>query len=310
MPQTQDAAAFSGVEIGVIGGSGLYHLDNLTVLGECNPLTPWGYPSDKIVVSQTEGGVKVAFLARHGRGHHLNPSEIPFQANIAALKHLGVKVILAFSAVGSLREEIKPRDFVIPSQIVDRTKGIRPSTYFENGVAGHAGFADPFDASLAAVILAQSSVCDGPVTFHTNKTLVCMEGPAFSTRAESHMYRAWGCDIINMSVLPEAKLAREAEIAYQMVCMSTDYDCWKEHEEAVSVEAVFANLGANGSNAKKLLSAVIPAVASALQKGELAGVKALEGASRFAVVTPQGKRNPEQVAKLDYILPGYFGSAN
>ncbi|KAJ3044113.1 hypothetical protein HDV00_003217 [Rhizophlyctis rosea] len=293
------------VKIGIIGGSGLYHLDNLTVLGEVNPLTPWGHPSDEIVISQTSGGVKVAFLARHGRGHYLNPSEVPAKANIAALKHLGVEVILAFSAVGSLREEIAPRDFVIPSQIVDRTKGIRPSTFFENGVTGHVMFADPFDSSLASLILNQSSVCTG-VKFHSNKTLVCMEGPAFSTRAESHMYRAWGCDIINMSVLPEAKLAREAEIGYQMVCMSTDYDCWKEHEEAVSVEAVIANLGANGDNAKRLVEAVIPALAKALEEGSLKTVAALKGANKFAVITAKGKRNPEEVKKLDYILPGYF----
>ncbi|KNC96983.1 methylthioadenosine phosphorylase [Spizellomyces punctatus DAOM BR117] len=300
-----NADLYSDVKIAIIGGSGLYHLDNLKVLGEINPETPWGHPSDKIIISETPDGHKIAFLARHGRGHFLNPSEVPARANIAALKHIGVEVILAFSAVGSLREEIKPRDFVLPSQIVDRTKGIRPSTYFENGVTAHVGFADPFDKELSDIIFAQGNVCEG-VTFHTNKTLVCMEGPAFSTRAESHMYRSWGCDIINMSVLPEAKLAREAEIGYQMVCMSTDYDCWKETEEAVSVEAVIANLGANSDNAKKLLLAVIPAVTKALDAGELKSVAALQGANKYAVITSKEKRNAEQLKKLEYLLPGYF----
>ncbi|KAI9104547.1 nucleoside phosphorylase domain-containing protein [Phlyctochytrium arcticum] len=293
------------VHIAVIGGSGLYHLDNLEVLGEINPLTPWGHPSDKIIIAKTPDNHKIAFLARHGRGHYLNPSEVPVKANIAALKHIGVKVILAFSAVGSLREEIKPRDFVLPSQIVDRTKGIRPSTYFENGLTGHVMFADPFDKDLADIVLAQAGVCTG-VDFHSDKTLVCMEGPAFSTRAESKMYRSWGCDIINMSVVPEAKLAREAEIGYQMVCMSTDYDCWKESEEAVSVEAVIANLGANSDNAKRLLLAVIPAVIKAMDANELKSVAALKGANKYAVITAPSKRNPEEVKKLDYILPGYF----
>ncbi|KAJ1558989.1 hypothetical protein HK096_002008, partial [Nowakowskiella sp. JEL0078] len=256
------------VQIAVIGGSGLYHLDNLTVLGEVYPLTPWGYPSDKIIISETPTKHKIAFLARHGRGHFLNPSEVPVRANIAALKHIGVRVILAFSAVGSLRQEIAPRDFVLPSQVVDRTKGVRSSTFFDNGVTGHVGFADPFDAEIADIVWAQRSVLSAPSTFHRDKTLVCMEGPAFSTRAESHLYRSWGCDVINMSVLPESKLAREAEIAYQMVCMSTDYDCWKVEEEAVSVEAVVANLGKNANNAKALVVAVIPELANALDAGK------------------------------------------
>ncbi|KAJ3048564.1 hypothetical protein HK097_010429 [Rhizophlyctis rosea] len=315
------------VKIAVIGGSGLYHLDNLEVniplallstfslvltffnpqvLGEVNPLTPWGHPSDRIIISlHTPSSTKVAFLARHGRGHYLNPSEVPARANIAALKSLGVTTILAFSAVGSLREEIPPRDFILPSQIIDRTKGIRPSTFFENGVTAHVPFADPFDKSLADLIVANAGVLEG-AKLHTDKTLVCMEGPAFSTRAESHLYRQWGADIINMSVLPESKLAREAEIAYQMVCMSTDYDCWKEHEEAVTVEAVIANLGANGDNAKRLVEAVIPALAKALEEGSLKSVEALKGSNRFAVITSKEKRNPEQVNKLEYILPGYF----
>ncbi|KAJ3285408.1 hypothetical protein HDU79_007354 [Rhizoclosmatium sp. JEL0117] len=299
-------STFTDVKVAVIGGSGLYHLEGLKVLGEVNPETPWGFPSDKIVVSETAHGTKVAFLARHGRGHYLNPSEVPARANIAALKHLGVEVILAFSAVGSLQEEIAPRDFVIPSQVVDRTKGVRPSTFFENGVVAHAMFADPFDTSLAALIADVAKTACPSVKFHTDKTLVCMEGPQFSTRAESKLYRSWGCDIINMSVLPESKLAREAEIAYQMVCMSTDYDCWREGEEAVNVEAVIANLGANSANAKNLLGHLIQKVEIALEQGTLKTVKELKGSMKFSGITDPAKRNKETVAKLHYILPNYF----
>ncbi|KAI9203794.1 nucleoside phosphorylase domain-containing protein [Polychytrium aggregatum] len=299
------ATEFKDVDIAVIGGSGLYSLEGLTVLGEVNPLTPWGHPSDKIVVCQTPHNTKIAFLARHGRGHYVNPSEVPTRANIAALKHIGAKVILAFSAVGSLQEEIAPRHFVIPSQLIDRTRGIRPSTYFEDGVTAHVGFADPFDAELADLIYDASLSIEG-VTFHKDKTLVCMEGPAFSTRAESNLYRSWGCDIINMSAIPEAKLAREAEIVYQMICMSTDYDCWKTHEEAVSVEAVIANLGANADTARKLLLNLLPTLEDKVAKGELKSIATLQGSNRFACITAKEKRNPETVKKLDYILPGYF----
>ncbi|ORY37022.1 purine phosphorylase [Rhizoclosmatium globosum] len=285
-------STFTDVKVAVIGGSGLYHLEGLKVLGEVNPETPWGFPSDKIVVSETAHGTKVAFLARHGRGHYLNPSEVPARANIAALKHLGVEVILAFSAVGSLQEEIAPRDFVIPSQVVDRTKGVRPSTFFENGVVAHAMFADPFDTSLAALIADVAKTACPSVKFHTDKTLVCMEGPQFSTRAESKLY--------------QSKLAREAEIAYQMVCMSTDYDCWREGEEAVNVEAVIANLGANSANAKNLLGHLIQKVEIALEQGTLKTVKELKGSMKFAGITDPAKRNKETVAKLHYILPNYF----
>ncbi|RKO83562.1 nucleoside phosphorylase domain-containing protein [Blyttiomyces helicus] len=298
--------SFTNVKIAVIGGSGLYSLDNLTVLGEVNPETPWGFPSDPIVVAETATGDRVAFLARHGRGHHLNPSEVPVRANIAALKSIGVEAIIAFSAVGSLREEIAPRHFVLPTQIVDRTKGVRPFTFFEGGLVGHVPFADPFDAELADLIAKHAAIACPDLPLHREKTLVCMEGPAFSTRAESHLYRSWGCDIINMSVLPESKLAREAEIAYQMVCMSTDYDCWKNHDEAVTVEAVLGHVGANSANAKKMLLAIIPALATALSKNELKSVIALKGSNKWSVMTSKERRNPEAVRKIEYILPGYY----
>ena len=252
------------------------------------------------MICSSPKGSRVAFLARHGRGHYLNPSEVNTRANIAALKHLGAQVILSFSAVGSLREEIQPRHFAIPSQIIDRTKGVRPGTFFEHGVVAHVGFADPFCKELSQIILSQAHVCEN-VEFHEDKTLVCMEGPAFSTRAESHMYRSWGADLINMSALPEAKLAREAEIPYQMICMATDYDCWKELDEPVSVQAVIANLTNNSSNAQKLLLAVLPCIEKVLAQGTLNAIKELEGASKNSIITSPSLQNQETLKKLEYL---------
>jgi len=296
------------VRIAVIGGSGLYHLDNLTKIATVNPETPWGFPSAEILIAKTPAGSKIAFLSRHGKGHVYNPTEIPVRANIAALKSIGVKVILAFSAVGSLREEIKPRDFVIPTQIIDRTKGIRPGTFFENGVVCHAMFGDPFHVPLTQ-FLSQYAHTLQNATLHTDKTLVCMEGPAFSTRAESNLYRSWDADIINMSAVPESKLAREAEIAYAMICMSTDYDCWRHEEEAVTVEAVIANLNANSENAKRLIVGLLPSLETAVAKDHFEGKQflgSLEGSMKMACITAPERRNKEQVEKLNYILTGYY----
>ncbi|CAG8471980.1 1223_t:CDS:2 [Diversispora eburnea] len=305
------------VKIGVIGGSGLYHLDHMKFIKEIYPETPWGYPSSKIIIVEDSRGFQVAFLTRHGIGHKYNPSEVPSRANIAALKHIGVEIIIAFSAVGSLQEEIKCRDFVIPDQIIDRTKGIRPSTYFEGGVAAHVTFADPFDSLLADIIYSNRKCIEEPensendeqyrpkVTLHRNKTLVCMEGPAFSTKAESKLYRSWNCDVINMSVLPEAKLAKEVEIAYQMICMSTDYDCWKQDEEAVTVENVLKNLNQNVENAKKLLSEILPDLEQALNDGKFENLK---GVMKKSCITNSKVRNEETIKKLNYVLPGYFES--
>ncbi|MCC5814435.1 MAG: S-methyl-5'-thioadenosine phosphorylase [Leptospira sp.] len=283
------------VKIGIIGGTGLYSLDGMEIVKEVYPDTPWGKPSDSITIGKYKGK-EIAFLPRHGKGHFLNPSELPTQANICALKNLGVEEIVAFSSVGSLREEIPPKDFVLPSQVIDRTKS-RAATFFENGVVAHAPFADPFSSSLAERIgKAADSI---GLKMHKNKTLICMEGPLFSTRAESHMYRSWGADIINMTVLPEAKLAREAEIAYQMVCMSTDYDCWKEDEEHVTVEMVIQNLTQNAETAKKLLSELIPL----LGNGDDLSLK---GSTKFSFITAPEKRNPEQIKKLKGLFPDYF----
>lgn len=303
------AKEYKNVKIAFIGGSGLYRLDSLKQIDEIEPVTPWGKPSSKIVICETLSGHQVAFIARHGVGHNLNPSEVPARANIAALKSIGVEAIIAFSAVGSLREEIKPRDFILPSQIIDRTKGIRPSTFFENGCTAHVAFGDPFSSELADIIYAQKDTLKGDnIEMHRDKTLICMEGPAFSTRAESNMYRAWGGDIINMSVLPEAKLALEAEIAYQMICMSTDYDSWRVSEEVVTVETVVGNLTANSSNANQLAVSILPGLEDAFYNGKvtLKKVKAMKGSMKYAITTSEKARNPETLKKLNYLLPGYF----
>ncbi|KNE62673.1 methylthioadenosine phosphorylase [Allomyces macrogynus ATCC 38327] len=282
------------VHIGIIGGSGLYALDNLAVIGAVYPYTPWGHPSDHITICATASGTKVAFLPRHGKGHFWTPSEVPARANLAALKRLGVRAILAFSAVGSLREEIRPGDFVLPEQIIDRTKGIRPASFFDKGIVGHVPFGDPAGVHAAPARRA---------------TLICMEGPAFSTRAESHMYRSWGGDVINMSVLPEAKLAREAEIAYQMVCMATDYDCWREEHEAVTVETVVATMHANKDNAKRLVEAVIPDLEVAVKDLEAPFFDKIRGAAKFAVMTAPEKVLPEAAERVRYLHPQYTYAA-
>ncbi|TGK03058.1 S-methyl-5'-thioadenosine phosphorylase [Leptospira langatensis] len=283
------------VKAAVIGGTGLYSLDGMELVEEVLPETPWGKPSDTIKIGKIQGKL-IAFLPRHGVGHFLMPHEVPMKANICALKILGVEEIVAFSSVGSLREEIKPMDFVLPAQIIDRTRG-RESTFFGKGVVAHAPFADPFSKNLSDRIKKAADKINLPI--HENKTLVCMEGPLFSTRAESHMYRSWGADIINMSVLPEAKLAREAEIAYQMICMSTDYDCWRENEEAVTAEMVMGNLSKNANTAKKLLTSLI----SDLGNGDDLSLK---NSTKFSIITAPERRNPDTVAKLKVMFPDYL----
>ncbi|KAI8048515.1 nucleoside phosphorylase domain-containing protein [Syncephalis plumigaleata] len=307
------------VKLAVIGGSGLYKLEGLEVLEEINPTTPWGQPSSPITIAQTQDGHRVAFLARHGNGHAFNPSEVPFRANIAALKGIGVEVILAFSAVGSLQEEIRPGDFVLPDQLIDRTKGIRASTFFEKGAPAHAPFADPFHAGLTGLVARQAAQTLPNLRIHQDKTLICMEGPAFSTRAESRLYRSWGGDIINMSAVPEAKLAREAEIAYQMVCMSTDYDCWRVGGEDVTVQSVMETMAGNSQNARLLLHALLPSVNAALDadatviaadatgalpKHHLLGE--IKGCMKYACMTRPESMPTEIRTALRYILPEYF----
>jgi 5'-methylthioadenosine phosphorylase len=281
--------------IAFIGGSGLYDIGGAKLIEQLDIETPWGKPSDKIDIVDIDGTI-IAFLPRHGKGHRLPPHQLNFRANIAALKMIGVEQIIAFSAVGSLKEEIPPCDFILPDQIIDRTKA-RVSTYFENGIVGHVGFADPFCHRLQSVILPVAKELG--LEIHTGETLICMEGPAFSTRAESRLYRSWGAGIINMSTIPEAKLAREAEMCYAVICMSTDYDCWHETEEDVSIELVIKNLNINSSNAKNLVKKLAGKLASEKKCG-------CSEASKFAIITAPEKRDKEQVKKLKTILPEYF----
>lgn len=240
-------------KIGVIGGSGLYRMEGMTEVEEIEVETPFGKPSDVITVGKVEG-VSMAFLPRHGRGHRISPSELPVRANIWALKSLGVEWVISVSAVGSLREHIAPRDLLIPDQLFDRTKS-RVNSFFERGLVVHCTFADPFCPTLSGLLLEAASEL-GDVKVHSGGTYVCMEGPLFSTRAESRAYRSWGMDIIGMTALPEAKLAREAEMCYSIIACITDYDCWHESEESVTVEMVINNLSANVTNAQRILRAV------------------------------------------------------
>ena len=240
-------------KVAVIGGSGFYQMDGLTDVDELRLNTPFGAPSD-VIVTGTLDGQRVAFLPRHGVGHRLAPSELPQRANIWALKSLGVEHIISVSAVGSLRQEIAPLDLVIPDQIIDRTRG-RASSFFENGVVAHVGFADPFCPSLART-LGDCAREAGP-RVHQDGTLVVMEGPAFSTRAESNLYRSWGASVIGMTALPEAKLAREAEICYAAIACATDYDVWHETEDDVSADLIIQNLLSNVAVSKKIVRAAI-----------------------------------------------------
>jgi len=229
-------------EIGVMGGSGFYQMDGFDILEERVIETPFGRPSDKLVLGKLEGR-RIAFLARHGRRHSLNPTHVPYLANIWAMKSLGVKWLVSVAAVGSLKEELAPRDVVIPDQIIDRTKH-RPNSFFDP-VAVHASFGDPY-CPILSNLLTEAATSVG-ITTHRGGTYVCMEGPLFSTRAESNLYRSWGASVIGMTAIPEAKLAREAEIAYASLCFVTDYDCW--HLEEVTVDLVIENLHANARNA-------------------------------------------------------------
>ena len=240
-------------EIGIIGGSGLYTMPGIARVQEVRVMTPFGRPSDAYLLGQLEGR-KVAFLARHGRGHLLLPSELNFRANIYGLKKLGVERIISVSAVGSLREDLKPLDMVLPSQFVDRTYA-RNSTFFGDGLVAHISFADPVCPVLQDVMTKACAVAG--VTCHEGGTYVCMEGPAFSTKAESHLYRSWGLDVIGMTNLQEAKLAREAEICYVTLAMVTDYDCWHSEHDAVTVSTVIDYLNRNVVHAQKILTAAV-----------------------------------------------------
>ena len=246
-------------EIGIIGGSGLYSMPGFEMQQEVHVQTPWGDPSDAYVVGKL-GGKEVAFLARHGRGHRIAPSELNFRANIYGMKKLGVSRILSLSAVGSLKEEHKPLDFVLPDQFFDRTHG-RVSTFFGDGLVAHISFSHPICPQLSDVVYA---ACQAQgVEVKKGGTYLCMEGPAFSTLAESNVYRSWGMDIIGMTNLQEAKLAREAEICYVTIAMVTDYDCWHPDHDAVTVNDIIAHLVKNAENAAKVVQATVAAMPAA-----------------------------------------------
>ena len=246
-------------QIGIIGGSGLYSMPGFELQQELALETPWGRPSDSYVVG-TLGGKQVAFLARHGRGHRISPSELNFRANIYGFKSLGVERIISLSAVGSLKEEHRPLDFVLPDQFFDRTRG-RASTFFGDGLVVHIGFSDPICPQTADAVY-QACLAEG-VSAKRGGTYLCMEGPQFSTKAESNVYRGWGMDVIGMTNLQEAKLAREAEICYATVAMVTDYDCWHPDHDAVTVDQIISNLMKNAENACKVVARAVAELAEA-----------------------------------------------
>ena len=237
--------------LGVIGGSGLYAIDGLSDLNEVTVDTPFGAPSDRIVTG-TLGGMPVAFLPRHGRGHTISPTEINSRANIWALKSLGATHVLSVSACGSLREQYAPRDVVVPNQLIDFTRARQHNTFFGDGIVVHISFADPFCRDFSDLVV-QAVRATGGAKVHSGATFITVEGPRFSTKAESHMFRAWGADIIGMTASPEAQLAREAELCYAVMGHVTDYDVWHATEEAVTLEAVIANLQANTAVAKQAI---------------------------------------------------------
>jgi 5'-methylthioadenosine phosphorylase len=283
-------------EIGIIGGSGLYNMDGLSNATEERVETPFGDPSEVFLLGTLEGR-KVAFLARHGKGHRILPSELNFKANIYAMKKLGVTSILSVSAVGSLKQEHKPTDFIIPDQFIDRTFD-RTATFFGNGIVGHIGFGDPFCA-IASEVFARACEEVG-VVGKRGGTYVCMEGPQFSTRAESNLYRSWGADVIGMTNLQEAKLAREAEISYATLAMVTDYDCWFEGHDTVTIDQIIAVMHQNSGNAQKVVKAAVR-----LMPADLSASPA-QTAAKYAIVTDREVIPAETKAKLDLLYGKYW----
>jgi len=287
------------VKIGIIGGSGLYKMEALQNVQEITIDTPFGAPSDALIVG-TLGGTPVAFLARHGRHHHLLPSELPFQANIYALKSLGVEYIISASAVGSLKAEAKPLDMVLPDQFIDRTKD-RSSTFFGDGIVAHITFDHPTCLALSAVVAEAIESLNLPgINLHRGGTYVCMEGPAFSTKAESELYRSWGATVIGMTNLQEAKLAREAEIAYATLALVTDYDCWHPDHDSVTVEMIIDNLHHNAENAQKVIQETVARLTANPP------VSVAHGALKYAILTPLDRVPAATKEKLSLILHKYL----
>jgi len=285
------------IKIGIIGGSGLYQMPELTNVHEVPVDTPFGKPSDAFIVGELDG-VEVAFLPRHGRGHKLLPTELPFRANIYALKLLGVDYILSVSAVGSLQEKYKPTDMVIPDQFFDRTRArAKESTFFGEGIVGHVTFAHPVCNELGDIL--EESCKSIGVTVHRDGTYICMEGPAFSTKAESNVYRQWGMDVIGMTNLQEAKLAREAEIAYATLALVTDYDCWYEGHDSVTVEMVIEYLNKNVRNAQLILKDAVKRVAEKQTPNQY------RDAIKNAIFTAPNHWPAETFKKLEAIIGKY-----
>ena len=285
------------IEIGIIGGSGLYQMSELRNTSEVAIRTPFGATSDNIIIGELTG-TPVAFIARHGRGHRLTPSEVPYAANIYALKSLGVKYVVAASACGSLREDFEPGHMCVPDQLVDATRGQRKRTYFGDGIVAHVGVADPFSPELSRALASAGRAAGA--TVHDGGTFVTVEGPRFSTRAESESFRQLGYDIIGMTTSPEAFLAREAEIAYAVFAHITDYDVWHAEEEAVSVAAVIETFNKNLRVAQRALVEMIPRIAEL--DDPLPAHSALEG----AIMTSRGAISPEAYRRLELFIGKYF----
>ena len=285
------------VEIGVFGGSGLYNMEELTDVEEITLSTPFGAPSDAVTVG-TLHGRRVAFLPRHGRGHVLNPSEVPYQANVYAMKMLGVKYLISVNACGSLQEQYAPGHIVVPDQLYDHTRHLRARSFFNNGLVSHITVADPFSAELNQAIVDAVAASGG--TVHAGGSFITIEGPRFSTKSESHTFRKWGMDIIGMTTCPEAFLAAEAEIAYSSMAHVTDYDCWHESEEAVTVEMVIETLGKNATLAKNALSHMVAHYA------DWAGEYAVHNALKFALITDRTKITPEIRAQYGILVDKYL----
>jgi 5'-methylthioadenosine phosphorylase len=281
----------SNWKIGIVGGSGLYALDALENATWMDVDTPWGSPSDQLLTGSLSD-VECVFLPRHGRGHLIGPSHLNYRANVDALKRLGVTDMISISAVGSLCEEKAPGDFVIVDQFIDRTFA-REKSFFGDGVVAHVSLADPVCPRLSDYAAAAAQAADAKV--HRGGTYLAMEGPQFSTRAESHLYRQWGADVIGMTAMPEAKLAREAELPYALIGMVTDYDCWREHEAPVEVEAVIAQLGANAAKARSTIEHFL----RTLPKHR--APSPIDTVLDFALITDPSVRDPALIARLDAV---------
>ena len=284
------------IKIGIIGGSGLYEMDGLTDVQDMSVETPFGSPSDAYRVGTLEDR-RVAFLARHGRGHTIMPSELNFRANIYGFKKLGVERILSASAVGSLKEEHAPLDILLPDQFFDRTR-TRVSTFFGDGLVAHVSFGDPICPDLADVI--ESAAADAGISIERGGTYICMEGPQFSTKAESNTYRSWGMDVIGMTNLQEAKLAREAEICYTTMALVTDYDCWHPDHDSVTVSEIIENLQKNNASAQKIIRAAVPRLPESRDC-------ACKDALKWALITDPARVPAETRKRLDLLVGKYLG---